>query len=270
MSPQDTRHAKPHYQRKIRNYLLDSRFQLKYTGFLVATAVLLSVALGALLWSSSREVIAQSQETVKQGQETVERGQEVVRESQKVSTVVHMNIVKDPVYGSNPELAAVFNESAREQDQRLEAQQQKLETEAQALKRRSQDLTRQQTEMFVILISVLSLLVAGIGVAGIIVTHRVAGPVHKMKRLLGYVGDGHLRLTEKLRKGDELQHFFDAFEKMVESLRERQLVEIGKLDQAISGLESQVPEQQLAALRSLRQEMQDALETSPAPSVMPA
>jgi nitrogen fixation/metabolism regulation signal transduction histidine kinase len=138
---------------------------------------------------------------VKQGQETVERGQEVVRESQKVSAVVHMNIVKDPVYGSNPELAAVFSESARDQDKRLEEQQQKLEGEATALQKRSQDLSRQRTEMFVVLITLLSLLVVGIGVAGIVVTHRVAGPIHKMKRLLGYVGDGHLRLTEKLRKG---------------------------------------------------------------------
>ena len=269
MSPQDTRHAKPHYQRKIRNYLLDSRFQLKYTGYLVATAVLLSLTLGTLLWSSSREVIAQSQETVKQGQETVERGQEVVRESQKVSMVVHMNIVKDPVYGSNPELAAVFNESANEQDNRLTAQQTKLESEALALKKRAQDLSHQQTEMFVVLISVLSLLVFCIGIAGIIVTHRVAGPIHKMKRLIGYVGDGHLRLTEKLRKGDELQHFFDTFEKMVNSLRERQLIEIGKLDDAIRALQGNVPDPQLAKLRVLRQEMQDALETAPAPSVVP-
>src|SRR5882757_2614370 len=147
MSP-DVKHGNPRYQRKIRNYLLDSHFQLKYTGYLVATAVLLSLLLGTLLWSSSREVIAQSQETVKQGQETVERGQEVVRESQKVSTVVHMNIVKDPVYGANPELAAVFNESAREQDKRLEAQQHKLEADALDLKRRSQDLGEQQARMF--------------------------------------------------------------------------------------------------------------------------
>src|SRR3954466_7013537 len=171
MSP-DVKHSNPRHQRKIRNYLLDSHFQLKYTGFLVATAILLSLALGTLLWSSSREVIAQSQETVKQGQETVERGQEVVRESQKVSTGVHMNIVKDPVYGSNPELAAVFNESAREQDKRLEAQQQKLESDALALQRRSQDISRKQTQMFLALVTLLTLLVVGVGVAGIIVTHR--------------------------------------------------------------------------------------------------
>ncbi len=100
-------------------------------------------------------------------------------------------------------------------------------------------------------------------------THRVAGPIHKMKRLLGYVGEGHLRLTEKLRKGDELQHFFDAFEAMVNSLRERQEVEIGKLDRAIGTLQGNVPDERLTELRSLRQDMQDALETSPAPSVMP-
>jgi len=85
------------HQRKLRNYLLDSRFQLKYTGYLVGLAVFLSLVLGGLLWSVSQKVISQSQETVRQGQETVARGQEVVRESQKVYDVVYMNIVKDPV-----------------------------------------------------------------------------------------------------------------------------------------------------------------------------
>src|SRR4051812_23666453 len=249
MSPAAVKSSNSRHQRKFRNYLLDSHFQLKYTGFLVATAILLSLALGTLLWSSSREVIAQSQETVKQGQETVQRGQEVVRESRKVSTVVHMNIVKDPVYGSNPELAAVFNESANEQDRRLEDQQKKLETDATALQKRSGELANQQLRMFLVLIIVLSLLVVGIGVGGIVVTHRVAGPIYKMKRLLGYVGEGHLSVREKLRKGDELQHFFDAFESMVNSLRKRQEFEIGRLDQAIKALEGTLPPEQLEDLR---------------------
>ncbi|HMJ56019.1 MAG TPA: HAMP domain-containing protein [Polyangiaceae bacterium] len=270
VSPSLDPRASGRHQRRLRNYLLDSHFQLKYTGYLVGTAILLSIALGTLLWSVSREVIAQSHQTVKQGQETVQRGQEVVRESQKVSAVVHMNIVRDPVYGSNPELAAVFNESAREQDERLVDQQQKLEADALSLLKQTQDLRRQQTYMFVVLISLLSLLVVGVGVAGIIVTHRVAGPVYKMKRLLGYVGEGHLMLTEKLRKGDELQHFFDAFEKMVDSLRTRQQSEIALLDRAIAGLEGSVADGQLVQLRALRREMQDALETSPSSSVVAA
>jgi hypothetical protein len=76
-------------------------------------------------------------------------------------------------------------------------------------------------------------------------------------------------LTEKLRKGDELQHFFDTFEKMVDSLRRRQQSEIDLLDRAIAGLQGTVPDEQLTQLRALRREMQDALETSPT-SVMAA
>ena len=255
------------HQRKLRNYLLDSRFQLKYTGYLVGLAVFLSLVLGGLLWSVSQKVISQSQETVRQGQETVARGQEVVRESQKVSAVVHMNIVKDPVYGQNPELAAVFNESAREQDKRLESQQRQLEADAKNLSQRSDELVFQQSRMFIVLVLVLSLLVIGIGLAGIVVTHRVAGPVYRMKKLLGYVGDGHLLLREKLRRSDELQHFYDAFEAMVESLRRSQQVEIAELDRALLGLEDKVPETLLSELRTLRQKMFEALNTSPTPSV---
>jgi nitrogen fixation/metabolism regulation signal transduction histidine kinase len=255
------------HHRKVRNYLLDSRFQLKYTGYLVGIAVLLSLILGGLLWSVSRQVIAESQETVRQGQETVERGQEVVRESQKVSAVVHMNIVKDPVYGANPELAAVFNDSARDQDKRLEEQQHKLEADARALRQRSNDLVHQQQRMFVVLLVGLSLMVIGIGLAGIVVTHRVAGPVYRMKRLLGHVGDGHLVLHEKLRRNDELQHFYDAFEAMVQSLRNYQEIEIAQLDRAIRGLESKVGEAYLSELHNLRQKMYEALNSSPAPSL---
>jgi nitrogen fixation/metabolism regulation signal transduction histidine kinase len=254
-------------QRRVRNYLLDARFQLKYTGYLVGIAVLLSLLLGGLLWAASRQVITQSQETVRQGQETVERGQEVVRESQKVSAVVHMNIVKDPVYGQNPELAALFNDGAREQDKRLESQQRQLEAQARSLGQRSSELAYQQRRTFLVLLLVLSLLVTGIGLAGIVVTHRVAGPVYRMKRLLGYVGDGHLLLRERLRRGDELQHFYDAFESMVESLRKRQEAEIEELDRAISRLENRVPEASLAELRTLRQRMFDSLNTSPKPSL---
>jgi nitrogen fixation/metabolism regulation signal transduction histidine kinase len=250
------------HHRSVKNYLLDSHFQLKYTAYLAAVAVVLSVALGSLLWSVSRDVINESQATVRQGQETVQRGQDVVQESQKVSAVVRMNIVRDPVYGSNPELAAVFNESAKQQDLRLDDQQRKLEADAKALRQRSVDLARQQQRMFVGLVAVLSLLVLGIGLVGIVVTHKVAGPIFKMKRLLSHVGDGHLRMREKLRKGDELQHFFGTFELMVESLRQRQQQEIDQLDEAIRALEKTVPAADLERLNALRRHMQQALDST--------
>ncbi|HMJ13838.1 MAG TPA: HAMP domain-containing protein, partial [Polyangiaceae bacterium] len=93
--------ASGRHQRRLRNYLLDRHFQLKYSGFLVGTVVVLSVALGAILWRTSEAVIRQSIEAVGQGEQVVSLGREVVSESRKVSAVVQMNIVKDPVYSDN-------------------------------------------------------------------------------------------------------------------------------------------------------------------------
>ena len=48
------------HQRRLRNYLLDSHFQLKYASYLVGIAVAISVCLGIFLWRTSQEVLAQS------------------------------------------------------------------------------------------------------------------------------------------------------------------------------------------------------------------
>lgn len=258
-------------QRHLRNYLLDHHFQLKYTGYLVGIAIVLSIFLGALLWSMGREVISQSQETVRRGQDTVRQGQDVIRESKKVSEVVRMNIVHDPVYADNPELLAVFNQNAVEQDRRLEQQQRNLQADAARLEDRAQSLAVQQTRMFVALVLGLSLLVIVIGAAGIVVTHKVAGPVHKMKRLIGYVREGHFNLHARLRKGDELQDFFEAFESMVLSLRHRQEQSIEKMDEALRRLEPLAASDDLTSLRSFRAEMCRTLEetSGPATSVPP-
>jgi nitrogen fixation/metabolism regulation signal transduction histidine kinase len=251
------------HHRSVKNYLLDYHFQLKYTAYLAAVAVVLSTVLGAMLWWVGREVISQSQQTVAQGQEAVRLGQEVVAKNKDLSDVVRMNIVKDSVYGSDPHLAAVFNEEARKEESKRLEQQRKLEIDARALMRRSMQLAEQKELISLGLIVVLSLLVLGIGLAGIVVTHKVAGPIFKMKRLLSHVGDGHLRIRERLRKGDELHHFFSTFERMVDSLRQRQQEEINKLDEAIRSLEKTVPADQLALLHALRRQMQKELDSPP-------
>lgn len=246
------------HQRRLRNYLLDQRFQLKYTGYLVAIAVVLSAALGLVLWRTSRAVIAQSHEAVNQGEQVVSLGREVVSESQKVSAVVQMNIVKDPVYSDNPALLDALKSDASKQDERLKKQQKALEEQASLLKQQSVDLTARQHTMFVTLFSVLGLLVVGIGFAGIIVTHRVAGPIFKMKRQIRELGEGKLKIPGKLRKGDELVDFFEAFDLTVRSLRQRQEHEIALLDAAMEKLEE--GSAGLESLKELRAEMQDALD----------
>ncbi|MEB2312053.1 MAG: HAMP domain-containing protein [Sorangiineae bacterium] len=247
-------------QRRLRNYLLDSRFQLKYAGYMVGIALVLSVALGLILWRTSQAVIAQSHQAVNQGEQVVARGREVVEESRKVSAVVQMNIVKDPVYSDNPALLEAFKTDAKTQDDRLKKQQEALETQATALKQQSAALAERQRTMFISLFAILALLVFGVGVAGIVITHKVAGPIFKMKRQIGDVAEGRLKIPSKLRKGDELVDFFEAFEAMVISLRTRQEGEIGKLELALGKLEGKADDDVQAPLHALLRDMKAALD----------
>jgi nitrogen fixation/metabolism regulation signal transduction histidine kinase len=255
------------HQRRLKNYLLDRHFQLKYTGYLVAIAVVLSGVLGIILWRTSTAVIAQSREAVNQGEQVVALGKEVVGESQKVSAVVQMNIIKDPVYADNPALLEAFKTDAENQDERLKQQQQALESQAAGLKKQSAALEQRQRTMFTTLLAALVLLVLGIGVAGIMVTHRVAGPIFKMKRQIRELGDGYLKLPGKLRKGDELVDFFETFEQTVKKLRARQEKEIEMLDTAVAVLHRKLGDESsrdsiigLEELISLRRQMQSELD----------
>jgi hypothetical protein len=249
------------HQRRMKNYLLDAHFQLKYSSYLVGIAVLFSVCLGALLWRTSEAVITQSSQTVQQGEAVVNRGREVVEESRKVSEVVKMNIVKDPIYSDNPALLEAFKGDADKQDERLKAQQALLEQQSTGLKQQSSAIRAQQRTMLITLTTALTLLCVLIGFAGILVTHKVAGPIFKMKRQIREVGEGHLRIPNKLRKGDELVDFFEAFETMVLNLRSRQQGEIDKLEQAIASLEAKAEPGELEPLYALRQQMKDSLNT---------
>lgn len=207
------------HQRSIRNYLLDAPFQLKYTGYLVGVALLISIVLGVFLWRTSNKV---------------------VDESAKVSDVVKMSIKNDPIYGDNPELMKSFTDSASDSDNRV---------------------AKQQKAMLGSVVGGLSLLVVLIGLLGIFITHKVAGPIYKMKRLLKEVGQGKLTFHGGLRKGDELVHFFETFQQMVDSLKERQRIEVETLEAGIASAKAAgATDESLAKIVAVRDEMKRALE----------
>ena len=82
--------------------------------------------------------------------------------------------------------------------------------------------------------------------------------IFKMKRQIRELGEGKLKIPGKLRKGDELVDFFEAFDLTVRSLRQRQEHEIALLDAAMEKLEE--GSAGLESLKELRAEMQDALD----------
>jgi methyl-accepting chemotaxis protein len=222
------------HQRSIRNYLLDAPFQLKYTGYLVGVALVISVVLGIFLWRTSNKV--------------VEESGRVVQESKKVSDVVKMSIKNDPIYGDNPELMKSFNESSSDSDNKVAEQ--------------GQMVVKQQREMLGAVVGGLSLLVVLIGLVGIFITHKVAGPIFKMKQLLKQVAQGKLNFPRRgLRKGDELQHFFDEFLKMADDLKARQENEVETLAAGIAAAKAAgASDDALAKIVAVHVEMKKALE----------
>lgn len=247
-------------QRKLRNLLLDRKFQLKYTGYLVAITLLLSVSLGVVLFRTSAEAIAQSEKSVAQGEQIVALGGEVVEESRKVSEVVRMNIVDDPVYQDNPELLDAFNQDNAEQDARLDTQRRQLEEQRETLAVQAERLKRFHSTLLWSLVGILAALVVAIGVAGIVVTHKVAGPIFKMQRHLKDVAAGKLSVPWGLRKGDELVDFFESFREMVSSLRKQRQEQIARVDEVMEALEGTGNDEQVAKLRALRGDLEAGLE----------
>jgi methyl-accepting chemotaxis protein len=167
-------------KRKLRNFLLDARFQLKYTAMVVFVTVVVAGILGAIAYSESSE---QSR---------------------------NLNMMLDfQREFMSEEAAQLIEDSADEYDRKL---------------------------LFGIIGGIVVLALA-MGLTGIVVTHRIVGPAYKLRRLINHVGDGHLEVAGRLRKGDELKEVFDAFERMIVELRRRQESEISMLNEVIEAFE---------------------------------
>jgi hypothetical protein len=105
------------------------------------------------------------------------------------------------------------------------------------------------------------LLALALGLTGIVVTHKLVGPAFRMKMLLREVRDGRLVVRGRLRKGDELQDIFEAFQEMIVSLRSAQEQEIALLEAAIERARAAgIPTEAIADIESVRDRMRAALD----------
>ncbi|MDP9149239.1 MAG: hypothetical protein M3O36_04755 [Myxococcota bacterium] len=227
------------YRRRIRNYLIDSRFQLKYAGILVAVALVISCVMGTVLYMTTNAVVDESAKVV-------EESQKIAQESKKVSEVSRMNVLD--LAPDNAELVSAFTRECDEHDRAI-AEQQRVVGVQQA------SLIRRQRAMLFSLVGGLTLMVFAIGLFGIYFTHKVAGPVFKMKRLLKQLGGGNLTVDARLRRGDELQDFFEAFRRMVTGLRQFERQQLEQLEIAIDALDRQSTEVAASTLAQLREAM---------------
>jgi methyl-accepting chemotaxis protein len=234
-------------KRLLRNYLLDPRFQLKYTAMICGVAFVLTAGLSAVVFRNADAARRQAENAVSQAERAF-------RESKTSAEVLHTNAMMNA--GDNPELIAQINGDLRRAESELTT---KL---AEARRSREEIESNYRRTRLTLLVGGL-LLVLLLGLSGIVITHKVVGPVFKMKRLLRTVGKGNLDIRERLRKGDELEDLFAVFMEMVDSLRRAQSEEIAQLEAAIADARAAgAPSSSIEKLEALLQRMRSALESA--------
>ncbi len=229
---------KAHFKR--RDYLIDPRFQLKYTGLLVAVVLAVMVFLGGELWQSANVASTYAQIASTQAELAM-------KESHTSSRLARQCVVTNAA--DNAILLQVVEEE-------LAATDRQAESDLEVVKRGRIDVEMHRRAMREQLIATGIALTVILSIMGIFITNKIVGPVYKLKRLLRRVGTGRLATKERLRKGDELGDLFDTFLQMMYSLKALQSGRLATLDDAMekANASGAAPEV-LQSLQALRAQM---------------
>jgi nitrogen fixation/metabolism regulation signal transduction histidine kinase len=234
-------------------YLLDPRFQLKWTGYLVVVVVLVMAGLGVVIGKTARRGAETATIAVKQAEKAYEESR-----SNNILARRTVQLAGD----ENATLKTIMDESLSEVDA-------ESEKNLAAVRQRQVDIARYQKHIERLLLGAGLALLFILLLMGVLITHRIVGPVHKMKRLLRRVSTGRLVIEERLRKHDELADLFDTFLQMTYSLRAMQNARLATLDDTLRAAESTAtPAEVVDGLRALRAQMVVGLEAR-RPSVRP-
>jgi methyl-accepting chemotaxis protein len=208
---------------KRRNYFIKRRFQLKYTISMVAILAVVMVASGIGIyfgmWGSIIENFSQ------------------FKVSQNLETAKRIADYEDVRYRKGDyRLGRIFREA-----ELLSAQQQD------ALKNALSAVNRSLFPKVIILAII-------IFIAGIIISHKIAGPMYRIEKSAEAIADGDLSVSFKIRKGDEMRDASSALESMVDSLQ-ADFVKIKKagtaLDEKIGAIEPQIKKEDAMLLRDI-------------------
>lgn len=135
-----------------------------------------------------------------------------------------------------------------------------IDLDPQALHLIEAEAAKADREVLFKILGGIAIMVLSLGLAGIYITHKLVGPAYKLRLLLKEVRQGHLTVGGRLRKGDELQDVFLAFERMVLALRKRQQEEVDQLSGVIDRARAaSAPKDVLDDLQAVRDRMASQL-----------
>ncbi|MBN2723321.1 MAG: hypothetical protein JXR95_04530 [Deltaproteobacteria bacterium] len=95
----------------------------------------------------------------------------------------------------------------------------------------------------------------------IVLTHKVAGPLFKVTLYLKKMENATYGPIWPLRKGDQLQDFYEKFSNAYKAVAGRIKVDVAEMDEILSEMEKHCPEEVVARMKALRDRKADSVKT---------
>jgi len=230
--------------RQAKRYLLDARFQLKWTGYLVIVVLAVMTSLGVLI----ARMANRSAETA---QIAVTQAEKAFKESQTNNILARGAV--EMAQPDNAALASVMNEQLKEVDA-------KQEQNLAEVRRLHDDIARDRRS--------LQLALGSSGVALLVLlslmgsSSRTASSAGPQAQAPAAAREHRAHVVdERLRRGDELGDLFETFLQMTHSLRAMQNARIATLDATLRRAEATHASLEVVeGLRALRAQMMLGLE----------
>jgi hypothetical protein len=191
-------------QRKMRNYLLDAPLQLRFTAVLVTATLLGAGLLGIFLARALNRLSEQAERAVEARAAAAQASHELGNASLSKTLLDRFN---DPQFTAQLERQSQAIDAAYQAEQVQVAEQRR-------------DVARESTRIGWLVLCSVVVFVLAVLLLGIVITHRIAGPVYRVRRLLADLGEGRREVPRHgLRDGDELRELFDSASSLVKTLR---------------------------------------------------
>ncbi len=193
-------------KRQWRNFLIEPKFQLKFAAYLITVTVVVAVGLGVFLFRNTQALLDEASSSLEARSRAAEASRELSNATLSNELIKKMG---DPVF------VAQLQSTSKKIDERYE-------TERAAILAQREALVRRQRNMWLAFMGTLAGFLVLITLTTIVLTHRVAGPLMRIRRMVKDVATGQIRPPPYgLRETDELKDIFDATRGMMHVLRKQ-------------------------------------------------
>jgi methyl-accepting chemotaxis protein len=240
-----------------RDLPLDRSFQVRYSGYLVFLTLLVGLPLGVLLFRQMDEGMRLGHAALKAAGESNRAEREALGQARLLNRRLELEARRRD--GKDPAQLALEQQANQREAHRIANRGKSVAAAGARLKVQQAQLDDQRRVILFTVSLGLAILVLMVSGFGILVTHRVMGPIRRLRQRFADVAEGRLEPPGPGGQGDELPALLGDFQAMMDRLREQQQHALDRLAAAIQKAEAEGATPELVA--ELKQALA-ALETT--------